>query len=110
MSDRSNREANQETRVIDKSDVSGNWTGVLDNEAVDRQLNNGDLLILKDPQERLGHDTYTVAQIVPDKHERIKQLGLFWERDEALNFAHNRKFPLAETHTNADSHAEGVKQ
>ena len=108
MTDTDRRGANHETRVIDKSDVGGNWTRVLDNGAVDRQLNNGDLLILKDPQERLGPDTYSVGQIVPDKHDRIKQLGLFWEKEEAIKFAHNRKFPLANKHTDADSHADEV--
>ena len=110
MSETPSGGANQETRVIDKSDVSGNWTRVLDNEAADGQLNNGDLLILKDPQERLGHDTYTVAQIVPDKHERIKQLGLFWEKGEAIKFAHNRKFPLAKKHRDVNSHSDEVSQ
>ena len=106
MSDTSNREANQETRVIDKSDVSGNWTKYLDNETVDRQFNNGDLLILQDAQERLGSDTYSVCQIVADKRERIKHLGLFWERDEAIKYAHNRKFPLAEKHRDVNSHSD----
>ena len=110
MSDTSNREANQETRVIDKSDVSGNWTKYLDNETVDRQFNNGDLLILKDPQERLGHDTFSVAQIVCNDHERIKQLGLFWEKEGAIKFAHNRKFPLAEKHRDVNSHSDEVSQ
>ena len=89
----------RQSDVIDKSNVNGHWSKYLDSETIDRQFNNGDLLILQDPQERLGTDTYSVSQIVPGKHERIKQLGLFWEKKEAKKFAHNRKFPLPEEHS-----------
>lgn len=49
--------------------------------------NPGQIFVCKDPQERLGPDTYSVAKMkLPHEHD-LTTLGLFWKKDDAVVFA-----------------------
>ncbi len=47
----------------------------------------GQIFIAKDPQNRLGPDTWGVARMKDHNEYDLTSLGLFWEKDDALIFA-----------------------
>jgi len=61
------------------------------NKRVSKQhgvLEHNDWVVAMDAQERLGEQTYLVCQIdLEDNLEHIKQVGLFWDKDKAVEFA-----------------------
>ncbi len=47
----------------------------------------GQIFVCKDPQERLGPDTWAVAKMkLPHEHD-LTNRGLFWQQKDAIIFA-----------------------
>ncbi len=47
----------------------------------------GQIFVCKDPQERLGPDTWGVAKMsLPHEHD-LTNRGLFWQKEDAIVFA-----------------------
>lgn len=57
------------------------WTDSVSNWGI----YEGDVVVSPDPQERLG-GAYLVSE-VRDEAERIRQRGLFWTEEDAIEFA-----------------------